>query len=109
MKTFNQEDKMKVDCLKISVDCKYNDDEDIKCGGPYSLGYDFYVNRDQVNEMMDFIKTTCDEFNVPILALYYDKEILYEKDAEKVWTKEKIYECIKNNEAGLVLNSIISL
>lgn len=98
---------MKIKCFKIKVDCKYNDDEDIKCGGPYCLGYDFYVNQNEVDDITDFIKDTCDEFNVPIIALYYDKEILYERDIEKVWTKEKIYKCIKNNEAGLDLNSII--
>ena len=98
-----------INCHKINVDCQYNDDEDIKCGGPYCLGYDFYVNNQEVDEMMDFIKSTCDELNVPIVALYYDKEMLYEKDNEKVWTKEKIYNCIKNNEAGLDLSSNCSL
>ena len=94
---------MKLDCMKIVVDCQYNDDEDIKCGGPYCLGYDFYVNKEKVDEMMDFIKSTCEKFNVPIIALYYDKEITYKKEAEQIWTKFKIYSCIKNNEAGLTL------
>ena len=96
---------MKVSCLKISVDCKYNDDVDIRCGGPYSLGYDFYVEKSQVNEMMDFISNTCKEFNVPILVMYYDKLQEYEKEKNAVWTKEKIYNSIKNNEAGLDLNT----
>lgn len=100
---------MKVNCYKINVDCQENDSVDIRCGGPLCLGYDFYVAEDKVEEMMDFIKETCTKLHVPIMALYYDKEIIYEKDAKKVWTKDKIYKCIENNEADLDLSSNFSL
>ena len=95
---------MKIDCYKIVVDCQYNDEVDIRCGGPYSLGYDFFVEKSQVEEMIDFVKETCEKLGVPILALYYDKLETFKKEQNKVWTKEKIYKCIENNEAGLDLD-----
>lgn len=99
---------MKVNCYKICIDCQYNDEVDIKCGGPYCLGYDFFVETKVVDEMMNYVRKTCEELNVPILALYYDKFETFEKKQNELWTKEKIYACIENNEAGLNFN-IISL
>ena len=95
---------MKIDCYKIVVDCQYNDEVDIRCGGPYSLGYDFFVEVSVVDEMIDFVKETCEKLGVPVLALYYDKLETFEKEQDKVWTKEKIYKCIENNEAVLDLD-----
>ena len=99
---------MKVNCYKISIDCQENDSVDIRCGGPEYLGYDFFIDCENANEMISYIKETCKELNVPILNLYLDQDKIYEKDEDKVWTKEKIYACIENNEAGLNFN-VISL
>lgn len=93
-------------CFKIVVDCQYNDEVDIKCGGPYCLGYDFFIPTEQVDEMLEYIRETCEELNTPILAMYYDPNQTFEKEEDKLWTKEKIYECIENNEAGLNFNTI---
>ena len=100
---------MEIDCYKIKVDCQYNDDEDIKCGGPYCLGYDFFVETYKVDEMIDFVKATCDELEVPIIVIYYEKDMIYKKEDKNIWTKDKIFKCIENNDAGLNLNSNYSL
>ena len=100
---------MKIECCRIYVDCQENDPVDIKCGGPACLGYDFLVDKSKVDEMMDFIKETCNKLDVPILALYCDKWSTIEKEQEKVWTKERIYKCIERNEAGLNFRSINTL
>lgn len=97
---------MKVNCYKVSIDCQENDPVDIKCGGPEYLGYDFFIDCESAKEIIDYIKETCNELNVPILDLYLDQEKFYEKDEDKVWTKEKIYKCIESNDAGLNFNSI---
>ena len=51
--------------------------------------------------MIEYIKETCEELNVPILNMHFEDDKIYEKEANKVWTKEKIYTCIEDNEAGL--------
>ena len=91
-------------CFKVVVDCQKNDEVDIKCGGPEYLGYDFYVDPEIVTEMMEYIQETCKELNVPIINIYFDCSKYYNK--KDFWTKEKIYECIENNEAGLNFNAI---
>ena len=99
---------MKVNCYKVIIDCQRNDSVDIKCGGPEYLGYDFFIDCENSHEMIEYIKEVCQELNVPIINLYFDQDKIYEKEEGKIWTKEKIYECIENNEAGLNFN-IISL
>ncbi len=100
---------MKVKCVKIYVDCQKNDPVDIRCGGPEYLGYDFFVEESKAEEIKNFIIDSCKELNVPIKNIYFDSTKVYTKDLSKVWTKEKVYECIENNEAGLNFNSINSL
>ena len=92
------------ECFKIVVDCQHNDEVDIKCGGPYSLGYDFFVLTEHVDDIMNYIIEVCAELGTPILAIYYDPSVTFEKEDKDVWTKERIYECIENNEAGLNFN-----
>ena len=60
---------MKVNCYKASIDCQKNDPVDIKCGGPEYLGYDFFIDCESTKEMIDYIKETCNELNVPIELL----------------------------------------
>ena len=95
---------MKIQCYEINVNCQKNDPVDIRCGGPDYLGYDFCVEKSKVDEMIKFIKETCKNLNVPIVNISYFNDFIYEKEANQVWTKEKIYKCIENNEAGLDLS-----
>ncbi|MBQ8522784.1 MAG: hypothetical protein IJ458_03905 [Clostridia bacterium] len=96
-------------CLKISIDCQLNDSVDIQCGGPEYLGYDFYVKQVEVDKMISFIKKTFDKLSVPIVALYCDRNTLYKKESNKVWTEDRIYRCVANNTAGLNLDTGYSL
>lgn len=98
---------MKLPCSKICIACQPNDSVDIKCGGPKYLGYDFYVKNEEIKEMISFIKTTCADLKVPIISLYYMNS--NNKELSELWTKEKIYNCIKNNEAGLDLDPDYSI
>ena len=56
----------KVECTTINVDCCHNDPVDIKCGGPYYLGFDFFVRRHEEQEMVKFIIATIEELHVPL-------------------------------------------
>lgn len=59
---------------KICVDCVKNDPVDISCGGPDYLGFDFYVQKDKVKEMKDFVSTTLSVLEVPVVEIYIDDE-----------------------------------
>jgi hypothetical protein len=86
-------------CTHIAVDCVRNDKQDIRIGGPEFIGYDFYVDKNETKEMKKFIINTLREFGTPLENIYVEGTVT--KNQAKVWTKDKIYNCIKNNEAGI--------
>lgn len=85
----------RVECVLVKIDCVKNDPVDIRCGGPQYLGFDFYISKKDAVEMLEFIKKSLKENNVPVI----DIDIMDETElaAGYVWTKEKIEKCIKEN------------
>ena len=82
-----------INCSKICVNCVANDPVDIRCGGPDYLGFDFFVNEEQTEDMQKFIALTLETLEVPLTNMYVSgKRCLDEKD---VWTKKRIVEAIK--------------
>lgn len=94
----------KIKCRKISVDSVYNDPVDIRCGGPEYLGFDFFVRENEIKEMSTFIAESLNKYGVPLNGMYVvgDTYLLGE---EKVWTKERIDECIKRDASYLISES----
>ena len=92
-------DEKKVLCTCIMVDCVRNDKQDIKCGGPQFLGYDFYVRIEETKEIITFIKKTMNELGVPLINIRLQKDVM--KKESSIWTKERIKSCIVNNEAEI--------
>lgn len=85
----NQE---KSNCAKISVDCAYNDPVDVRCGGAEILGYDFFVKKENADEIIEYIKNVLNNLNVPFMGVYVDDYLmLAEKD---IWSKERIFDAI---------------
>lgn len=85
----------KIKCSIVEVNCVLNDPVDVRCGGPYYLGFDFFVKREETEDMINFIEATLNEFNVPLIGICsYNREI---EELNNIWTKEKIYDCIKND------------
>ena len=84
-----------IECSSISVNCVANDSVDIRCGGPQFLGFDFFVEKEKAEEMLEFIVITLKAFEVPLKNIY----ISGEKELEKkdIWTKERIVESIMND------------
>jgi len=78
------------EAVHIIVDCEKNDSVDIRCGGPDMLGYDFYVDPDNVNEMIEFIKKELEKQKQPLLNIQKVEHIF----REKLWDKKSISECI---------------
>ena len=76
---------------KIVVDCERNDIVDIKCGGPHILGYDFYVEDENVNELIEFIKEMLKKYKQPLMRISTIKNVT----CTKTWDKENIEKCIK--------------
>ena len=75
---------------KIIVNCERNDPIDIRCGGPINLGFDFYVNDDEADETVQFIKEKLRENNLPLM------DIMVVNSVDVLpWNKEQIAECIK--------------
>ena len=98
-----------INCFKIEIDCQENDPADIRIGGAEYLGYDFYVESTQVEEMKKYIIETCKNLKVPIINIYYDNTTLYSREPSKIWTKEKIKKSIQRNTAGLNLSETFDL
>ena len=49
-----------ITCNKIAVDCVHNDPVDIRCGGPLYLGFDFFVKKEETDEMIEYIMNLID-------------------------------------------------
>ena len=75
---------------KIIVDCERNDPVDIRCGGPVTLGFDFFVNDEEVDDMISFIKKELNKNNLPLMAINH-----YQCQDTTPWTKEMIRNCIR--------------
>ena len=54
---------------RIIVDCKYNDPVDVRCRGPRMLGFDFYVQDEDVERVTSFIQAKLVEFGRPLLDI----------------------------------------
>ena len=76
---------------KIVVDCEENDIVDIRCGGPRILGYDFYVEDEEVKDLVKFIKEMLKKYNQPLMKI----QTISNVTSFYVWNKENIEKCIK--------------
>lgn len=86
------------DAIHIDVACERNDMADIKCGGPAVLGYDFFVSPDEDIEMVkDEIKKAIKLKRQPFMGI--STNVHKNFDVTKLWTLEKIQNCIKNNHS----------
>lgn len=84
------------DAIMINITCALNDEDDIKCGGPTTLGYEFYVNPDEnKDELVQFVKGCLNKYNRPLL--YIDLSIKHNFPVDKLWTSQKIHKTIKDN------------
>ncbi len=84
------------DAIMVDITCGHNDYADIRCGGPATLGYEFYVSPDEDrNELDEFIKGCLKQFKRPFISVKYRVEKDY--PVNKLWTSEKIVKCIKEN------------
>ncbi len=91
---FLKRDEKLIKVAKICVDCEKNDIVDIKCGGPEYLGFDFNVSLSELEELKIFIKSEIEKKGLPIDNIYsYNQNYYLPK--EKVWTRERIRDCIK--------------
>ena len=96
-------DKKIVPCTKVIVDCVQNDKEDIKCGGPAFLGFDFYVESEKLAEMKKFIVETLFAFDVPVSNIYSAEDVyLEEKD---VWNMATILKAISDDAEYLQMEA----
>jgi len=85
------------DAIFIDISCQSNDPVDIRAGGPEILGYEFYVSPDEdIKEIEDFLKKCIKKYNQPYMGMTNKKREDF--PVKHLWTKEKMEECIKNNE-----------
>ena len=85
-----------INCTVIAVDCVANDPVDIRCGGPAYLGFDFYVKKEETEEVKKFIIETLNSFEIPLAAIY-NRIDTYLAEEGYIWTKERIAEEISNH------------
>jgi hypothetical protein len=70
--------------VKIRVDCEKNDRHNIKCGGPETLGYTFYVPSNE-EKYIELIKSELKKNNQPLISIShkmvkYNTKLSSEKD-----------------------------
>jgi len=81
--------------IHIGVDCAENDQQDIKCGGPQYLGYDFYISmEDNMSYIESQIKNSLKENSKPLVSISHD--VIEDFNVNDLWTLAKIEDCIKN-------------
>ena len=94
----------KVICSKIFADCVPNNPFETSCGGPAYLGFVFFVAKEDVEHMKEFIVETLGKFGVPLFDIYLASNT-EEKDSSDVSTEEKIAECISKDASYLISES----
>ena len=76
---------------RVVIDCKQNDWDDIKYGGPQYLGFDFIVDSSENNEDLEkFIRNKLKIYGHGCLGIK-----IYDMDNPKVWSRDEIENCIK--------------
>lgn len=76
---------------RVVIDCERNDWEDIKCGGPQYLGFEFKVSDcEDDKELEAWLRKTLKMYGHNIISIR-----IYKID-EDIWSREKMEECIKH-------------
>ena len=88
----------KVKCVKIAVDCIKNDPVDVRAGGAEILGFDFFVDEKEKEQLVGVIQNTIKELSLPLMGINVLDEV-YSLDENDVWRKERIIECIIRESA----------
>lgn len=78
----------------ICVTCGPNDTTDIKCGGPATLGYDFYVDPKKADGLKKHIEKELKKYNRPCwdITIHKESDLIEPKN---LWDKKMITTCIK--------------
>lgn len=79
----------------ICVTCGENDSVDIRCGGPATLGYDFYVDPKEAKKLVKHVKAMLEKYERPCenIDVYPRSDLMKPKE---IWTANRITRCIKN-------------
>lgn len=76
---------------RVVIDCERNDWEDIKCGGPQYLGFDFKVSDSEDDKDLEaWLRKTLKMYGHNIISI-----MIYKID-ENIWSREEMEECIKH-------------
>ena len=79
---------------RVEIDCKQNDWDDIRYGGPHFLGFEFVVDSSENDKDLEkFLREKLKKYGNPCLSIN-----IYDMEEPKVWTREEMEECIKNNK-----------
>lgn len=85
----------------VCVNVCRNDAQDMKCGGPPVLGFDFYVDYDEKPvDIREFIKAELAKCDLPCMSISVSRE-KQERSKSQVWTRAKMASCIKRDGPGM--------
>ena len=82
----------KIKSTLIGIDSCHNDPVDIRCGGCYYLGFDFYVKEEEKDKIHDFIVKTLEELQVPLIKITMSYN--YMVNENEIWNEDRIYDVI---------------
>ena len=88
------------DAICVDITCDYNDPVDIKCGGPATVGYEFYVSpAENRSELRKFLEGILKKHH----RKYMGTSFYIHKDfpVSKLWTRERMKKCIIENNVCL--------
>jgi len=79
----------------VSIDCKLNDIEDVKKGGPIMRGFDFYIDCDEKpTEVKAFLEEVLKRVGLPCKEIRISRPT-YELAKAKVWSLKRVEKCIR--------------
>lgn len=84
------------DAVLINVMTDHNDITDIKCGGPATLGFEFYVDPDRKDEFVKYVKDTLKEYHISYIDIRTRKEENFM--VKRLWSKKMIKKCVEDNK-----------
>jgi hypothetical protein len=83
----------------VDVTVKENDSVDIRCGGPRTLGFDFFVHADEdADDLENFLRAELRKNRLPCMSIFISEPRF--SDA-KLWTRAKMAACIKKDADGM--------
>lgn len=88
------------ECRFVDVTVKENDEQDIRCGGPRTLGFEFYVSRAEDTKALEkFLRAELEKNKLPCMGIRFGRPEF--RAVSHLWTRSRMANCIKKDADGM--------